>query len=466
MSNKTFIHDNFLLETTHAQELYHDYVKDQPIIDYHNHLPPEQILVNHQFENITQAWIGGDHYKWRAMRTLGIDESFVTGSASDYDKFLKWASAVPNTIRNPLFHWTHLELARYFDVNQLLNEHTAPAIYEKTKDLLQTEDYGARGLLQKMNVEAVCTTEDPIDTLEHHKAYSYSNQVKMSTAYRPDKAILITSKAYIEYLELLSEVSGVVINSFSTLCDALKNRMDYFHTNGCRLSDHGLGFLYFKRASESELNKIFNKRKENKEISIEETAKFQTELLLFLSESYAKRGWVQQFHLGVLRNNNERMHNKLGPDTGGDSIGDFSQATNLSSFLNTLDKNDLLTKTILYNLNPADNEVFATMTGNFNDGSIKGKVQWGSAWWFMDQKEGMTKQINTLSNMGVLSTFVGMLTDSRSFLSFPRHEYFRRILCNILGNDIQKGDLPDDKAWIGKIAQDIAYTNAKEYFKF
>ncbi len=463
--SKPFINDDFLLETTHAKELYHDYVKDQPIIDYHNHLPPSQIASNHQFENITQAWIGGDHYKWRAMRTLGIDERYITGNASDFEKFEKWASCVPQTVRNPLFHWTHLELQRYFGIDSLLNKDSAREIYTQTQSLLCDTAYGAKGLLEKMNVELVCTTEDPIDTLEHHRAYQGGN-LKLTTAFRPDKAVVIESDTYLEYLEQLSAVSGVEINNFNNLCDALANRLNFFHENGCRLSDHGLDFLYFSRASEKELNQIFEKRRSNTTLSEAEIAKFQTEVLVFLSQQYSKLGWVQQFHLGALRNNNKRMLTQLGPDTGWDSIGDFSQAANLSKFFNALDSDDLLAKTIIYNLNPADNEVFATMIGNFNDGSVKGKVQWGSGWWFLDQKDGMEKQINALSNMGILSTFVGMLTDSRSFLSFPRHEYFRRILCNILGNDIQKGELPDDKNWIGGIARDISYNNAKEYFNF
>lgn len=463
---RPFINDDFLLETTHARELYHDFVKNQPIIDYHNHLLPDQIVSNHKFENITQAWIGGDHYKWRAMRTLGIDEYYITGAASDFEKFEKWASCVPKTIRNPLFHWTHLELSRYFGINDLLNSDNAKDIYLQTQSMLSLPSHGAKGLLNQMNVELVCTTEDPLDTLEHHKEYKGDGRLKLTTAFRPDKAVIIESEIYLKYLKQLSEVSGIEIKDFASLCDALLSRINFFHKNGCRLSDHGLDFLHYSRASESELNQIFDKRRLDKQLSTDDIAKFQTEILLFLSQQYAKLGWVQQFHLGALRNNNSRMLSQLGPDTGWDSIGDFSQARNLSKYFNALDVDNSLTKTIIYNLNPADNEVFATMIGNFNDGSVSGKIQWGSGWWFLDQKDGMTKQINTLSNMGMLSTFVGMLTDSRSFLSFPRHEYFRRILCNILGNDIQNGELPDDKKWIGEIASDIAYNNAKEYFNF
>lgn len=465
MSTQKFIHDNFLLETSHAQVLYHDFVKGLPIIDYHNHLSPKQIATNHQFENLTQAWIGGDHYKWRAMRTLGVNEHYITGNASDYEKFEQWAIGVPKTIRNPLFHWTHLELTRYFGIETLLNKDSAKEIYDKTQVLLQDSSFGAKGLLDQMNVELVCTTEDPTDSLEYHKAFS-DDKLKLTTAFRPDKALLIESDYFIDYMNQLSQVSSIAIDNYVSLCDALIDRIDYFHQQGCRISDHGLSFLYFKRASDQKLNEIFEKKKTNQHISKEESAQFQTEVLLVLCEQYAKRGWVQQFHLGALRNNNSRMLASLGPDTGWDSIGDFSQAVNLSKFFDALDSNNVLAKTIIYNLNPADNEVFASMIGNFNDGSIKGKIQWGSGWWFLDQKDGMEKQINALSNIGVLSTFIGMLTDSRSFLSFPRHEYFRRILCNLLGNDIQKGILPDDKKWLGEIVKDISYTNAKEYFNF
>ncbi len=460
-----FIKESFLLETKHAQELYHDYVKDLPIIDYHNHLPPSQIVSNHSFDNITQLWIGGDHYKWRAMRTLGIDEKYITGNATDLEKFKMWAKCVPQIIRNPLFHWTHLELQRYFNIDSLLNEQNAEEIYFQIESMLTQPSYRTLGLLDKMNVELVCTTEDPVDTLEHHKAFK-EETLQLSTSFRPDKAVIIKSDTYLQYLEHLSNCSGIEITGFNQLCAALEKRIHFFHQNGCRISDHGLNFVYFSRASEKELDLILEKKRSNLKLSEKEIASFQTEVLMFLSQQYAKLGWVQQFHLGALRNNNKRMLRKLGPDSGWDSIGDFSQASSLSNFFNTLDEDNALAKTIIYNLNPADNEVFATMIGNFNDGSIRGKVQWGSGWWFLDQKEGIEKHLNTLSNMGILSTFIGMLTDSRSFLSFPRHEYFRRILCNLLGNDIQKGELPDDKKWIGEIAKNISYYNAKEYFNF
>ncbi|APY11555.1 glucuronate isomerase [Seonamhaeicola sp. S2-3] len=464
--NSKFIHDNFLLENEYAEELYHNYSKNSPIIDYHNHLPPQHIAENKIFENLTQVWINGDHYKWRAMRTLGIDETFITGNASDKNKFLSWAKTVPYTIRNPLYHWTHLELARYFDIYDLLNEKSAEKIWNITQEKLNSSNYSCKELLKKVNAEYICTTEDPTDSLKYHKQLAKDNfKIKVSTAFRPDKSIYINADEYNDYLVLLSQASNVEINTFSTLCEALRNRIQYFHNNGCRLSDHGLEQIYFENFTEPEVNAILQKKLSNKNISKKEIVKFQSALLLFLCETYHEFGWVQQFHLGALRNNNMRMYQILGPDTGWDSIGDFPQALKLSKFLNALDHNNKLTKTILYNLNPADNEVMATMIGNFNDGSTKGKIQWGSGWWFLDQKDGMEKQINTLSNMGLISCFIGMLTDSRSFLSFPRHEYFRRILCNLIGKEVQKGELPkEEMKWLGKIVADISYYNAKNYF--
>lgn len=465
--SQTFINDNFLLENKYAEELYHNYSKNQPIIDYHNHLNPQFIAEDKIFDNITQVWINGDHYKWRAMRTLGINEQFVTGNGSDKDKFLNWGKTVPYTMRNPLYHWTHLELARYFDIYDLLNEKSAEKIYIETSEKINSQAYSTQNLLKKVNAELVCTTEDPIDSLEFHQKFANnSTGIKMSTAFRPDKAILIANDGYNAYLDTLGDVSGIAINTYADLQSALRKRIEFFNANGCKLSDHGLNQIDFENFTESEINAIFKKKRENGELSPEEVLKFHSAILVFLSETYHEFGWVQQFHLGALRNNNARMHRILGPDTGWDSIGDYPQAQKLSAFLNALDSKDKLTKTIIYNLNPADNEVMATMIGNFNDGSVRGKVQFGSGWWFLDQKDGMTKQLNALSNMGLISCFVGMLTDSRSFLSFPRHEYFRRILCNLLGDEIKRGELPNDMEWIGKLVADISYNNAKEYFKF
>ena len=462
-----FIHENFLLENKYAEELYHKYSKNQPIIDYHNHLSPKLIAEDNVFKNITDVWINGDHYKWRAMRTLGVNEKFITGDASDKEKFLQWGKTVPYTLRNPLYHWTHLELARYFNIYDLLNEKTAEAIYEETSAKINSKEYSCQNLLRKVNAKVVCTTEDPTDSLEYHQQIAKSKlDIKVSTSFRPDKAILIGNEGYNEYVDLLSKVSNIEIITFDDLCNALHKRIEFFNENGCKVSDHGLEQIYFEEFTESEIQNIFNKKRANQELSQDEILKFQSAVLIFLSETYHQFGWVQQFHLGALRNNNARMHRILGPDTGWDSIGDFPQARKISQFLNALDSKDKLTKTILYNLNPADNEVIATMIGNYNDGSVKGKVQFGSGWWFLDQKDGMIKQMNALSNMGLISCFIGMLTDSRSFLSFPRHEYFRRILCNLLGTEIEKGELPNDMELVGKMVADISYNNANEYFNF
>ncbi|WBL23323.1 glucuronate isomerase [Zunongwangia sp. HRR-M8] len=467
MSTKTFITDNFLLENKYAEELYHSYAKDQPIIDYHNHLPPAQIAADTQFENISKVWLAGDHYKWRAMRTLGINEKFITGDASDKEKFEAWGKTVPHTLRNPLYHWTHLELKRYFGIEELLNEKNASSIYENVNAQLQQKENSCRGLLNKMNVETLCTTEDPTDNLKHHQTIKEQNiGIKVSTAFRPDKSILIDAEGYTDYLKELGKVAEIDIQSFQDLKDALLKRIQYFDENGCKLCDHGLNSMSFENFTEAEVNAVFKSKLAGKEISFGDVEKFKTALLLFLGKTYHQFGWVQQFHLGALRNNNKRMLAQLGPDTGWDSIGDYSQAEKLSKFLDTLDGKDKLTKTILYNLNPADNEIFATMIGNFNDGSVKGKVQLGSGWWFLDQKDGMEKQMNALSNMGLISCFIGMLTDSRSFLSFPRHEYFRRVLCNLFGKEIALGELPEDMELVGNTISKICYGNAKDYFNF
>ncbi len=467
MSKKVYVHDNFLLHNKFAEKLYFEYSANKPIIDYHNHLSPRFIAEDISFENITQAWLEGDHYKWRAMRTLGIDEKYITGNASDEEKFMAWAKTVPRTLRNPLYHWTHLELKRYFGIDDLLNEESGARIYDEVNRQLRLPENSCRGLLKKMKVESLCTTEDPLDGLNYHQKIAKENfGIKVSTAFRPDKAILIESDDYNEYLNQLAAVSEVDINSYENLQKALRKRIEYFDANGCKLCDHGLSHISFEDFQKEEISRIFGKRRRGEDVSYLESEKFKTAILIFLGKAYHEFGWVQQFHLGPLRNNNSRMLAKLGPDTGWDSIGDYMQAEKLSKFLNTLDSENKLSKTILYNLNPSDNEVFATMTGNFNDGSIKGKVQWGSGWWFLDQKEGMEKQMNTLSNMGIISCFIGMLTDSRSFLSFPRHEYFRRVLCNLFGKEMESGELPNDIGMVGKIISDISYRNAKEYFDF
>lgn len=467
MKNDTFIKDDFLLQNRFAEVLYNKYAANQPIIDYHNHLPPKDIAEDRNFENITQVWLYGDHYKWRAMRTMGVDEKYITGNASDKEKFLAWAKTVPHTLRNPLYHWTHLELKRYFGIDELLNEDNAERIYDEVNRQLQLPENSCRGLLKKMNVKTLCTTEDPVDTLEYHQQLAKSDfEIKVSTAFRPDKSILIENENYGDYLKQLGKTAGMDINSYDDLKKALRSRMEYFHDNGCRLCDHGLNYISFEEFTEEEISDIFSKKMKGKELTELETEKFHIALLLFLCENYHELGWVQQFHLGALRNNNKRMLKQLGPDTGWDSIADYSQAENLSSFLDALDGKDKLAKTILYNLNPADNEIFATMAGNFNDGSIKGKVQFGSGWWFLDQKDGIIKQLNALSNMGLVSCFIGMLTDSRSFLSFPRHEYFRRVLCNLFGEEMESGELPEDMELVGQTIANICYHNAEEYFDF
>ncbi|HMR20070.1 MAG TPA: glucuronate isomerase [Sphingobacterium sp.] len=465
---KPFLDDNFLLQTKTAQELYHNYSKHLPIIDYHNHLIPEQIANDSSFENISQVWLNGDHYKWRAMRTNGVNEKYITGDASDKDKFLKWAETVPYTLRNPLYHWTHLELQRYFGITDILSPKTAEKIYDLTAEKLAQPQYAVRGLLKMMNVEVVCTTDDPIDDLHYHQQFAKEKEsFRMLPAFRPDKAMHADDiKALNKYIDQVEAVTNTSIGSFPEYLSALKSRHDFFAENGCSVSDHGLEQIYAEDYTEQEIAVIFQKIRANQEISYQENLKFKSAMLVYFAEWDHEKGWVQQYHLGALRNNNARMLRVNGPDTGWDSIGDFSQARALSKFLNRLDNEDKLTKTILYNLNPADNELIATMIGNFNDGSVRGKIQFGSAWWFLDQKDGMTKQINALSNMGLLSRLVGMLTDSRSFLSFPRHEYFRRLLCDIFGQDVENGELPNDAEWIGKIVGDISYHNAKEYFSF
>jgi len=463
---KNFLDENFLLNSKTAQQLYHEFAKGMPIIDYHNHLPPDEIAVDKNFENITKIWLNGDHYKWRAMRSNGVSEKFITGNAPDFDKFVAWAETVPYTLRNPLYHWTHLELQRYFGIHDILNRDTAKKIYDESSSQLQEKGKSVRGLLEMANVKLICTTDDPVDDLAYHKKIRDSNwQIKVLPAFRPDKAMNVDDvNTFNNYLTLLEKASNISISTYNDYLAALKKRHDYFVENNCSVSDHGLEEIYAEDYTQTEIAGIFAKIRSGGALKQEENRKFKSAMLVTFAEWDCERGFVQQYHLGALRNNNSRMLRQLGPDTGWDSIGDFSQARALSKFLNRLDTNNKLAKTVLYNLNPADNELFATMIGNFNDGSSAGKIQWGSGWWFLDQKDGMIKQINALSNMGLLSRFIGMLTDSRSFLSFPRHEYFRRLLCNLFGEEIENGELPNDIGWVGKIVQDICFNNAKEYF--
>ncbi|HLQ99265.1 MAG TPA: glucuronate isomerase [Sphingobacterium sp.] len=464
-----FIKDNFLLHSNIAEELYFDYAQKMPIIDYHNHLPPEEVANNINFKNLTAIWLHGDHYKWRALRANGIDEKYITGSASDEEKFQKWAETVPYTLRNPLYHWTHLELKRYFGIDTLLDANTAKSIYNEASSQLQQPSHSTIGLLQKMNVKVVCTTDDPLSSLEDHQSFAKNKDAsfQMFPTFRPDKAIHSENIEKLNsYIDKLENILNINIESIDDYLSALKKRHDYFHENGCRLADHGLSHMFAEEHTYDQVHLIFERIRRGKEVSNSESAVFKSFMLLQIAEWHHEKGWVQQFHLGPIRNNNTRMLKKLGPDTGWDSIGDFAQASSLSKFLDRLDEKDKLAKTILYNNNPRDNEVFASMAGNFNDGSIIGKMQFGSGWWFLDQKQGIIDQLNALSNIGLLSRFVGMLTDSRSFLSFPRHEYFRRVLCNLLAEDILKGEIPHDINWVGHMIEDICYNNAKNYFEF
>lgn len=465
---KIFLDENFLLETKTAQTLYHEYAKNMPIIDYHCHLPQQQIAEDKNFENITQVWLNGDHYKWRAMRANGVAEKYCTGTASDEEKFMQWAATVPYTLRNPLYHWTHLELQRYFDIYEILNPQSAKSIYDACNQKLATKEYSVKNLLRKMNVVTVCTTDDPVDDLLFHKQLKEEGfEILVLPAFRPDKAMAVEDvQAFNDYIKKLETAANVSVSCFNDYLSALKSRHDFFATMGSCVSDHGLEEIYAEDFTDAEINSIFNKIYSNNSLNLEEQKKFKSAMLVHFAEWDWEKGWIQQYHLGALRNNNARGLKELGPDTGWDSICDFPQGKALSKFLNKLDSGNKLAKTILYPLNPSDNELFATMIGNYNDGSVAGKIQFGAAWWFLDQKDGMTKQLNALSNMGLLSRFVGMLTDSRSFLSYPRHEYFRRIVCNLFGNDIENGELPNDVPWVGKIVQDICYNNAKNYFDF
>lgn len=466
---KPFLDQDFLLHTTAAQRLFHEFAAPMPIIDYHNHLLPQQIAEDHQFENLTQVWLYGDHYKWRAMRTQGISERYCTGDATDWEKFEKWAETVPYTLRNPLYHWTHLELQRYFGITELLSPSTARSIYDQANALLQTPAYSVRNLLRKMKVQVLCTTDDPTDNLEWHQkmAQDSSMDFKVLPAFRPDKAMAVEDPlSFNAWTDKLAAVAEMPISSYADFLGALAKRHDFFAKNGCRMSDHGLEEMYVEPYSAQETVEIFEKTRGGQKLNALEILKIKSALLFEFARMDHEKGWVQQYHLGALRNNNSRAMRQLGPDTGWDSIGDFQQGKALARFLDRLDNENQLSKTILYNLNPTDNELMATMIGNFNDGSVAGKIQFGSAWWFLDQKDGMEKQLNALSNMGLLSRFVGMLTDSRSFLSYPRHEYFRRTLCNLLGNEMERGELPDQLEWIGAVVQDICYRNAAEYFGF
>jgi glucuronate isomerase len=467
---KPFLDDNFLLNNRTAERLYHDFAKDQPIIDYHCHLPPDQMAGNHRFATLTQIWLNGDHYKWRAMRSNGVPERYCTGDATDWEKFEMWAGTVPYTLRNPLYHWTHMELKNPFGVgDQLLNPATARKIYDHCNRQLAQDDFTTQGLLKHFNVLVVCSTDDPVDGLEAHQqhAKNATATTKLLPTWRPDKAMALADlDSWNLWLDKLQAVAGVDIGSFEDLLVAVQKRQDFFHQVGCRVSDHGLDQIWAEPYTSKQIEAIFSKARSKQALSPVEEALFRSAMLYELALMDHARGWTQQFHLGAMRNNSTRMMRSLGPDTGFDSIGDYPQAAALGRLLDRLDSSNQLCKTILYNLNPADNEVIATMLGNFQDGSYPGKIQFGSAWWFLDQKEGMERQLNALSALGLLSRFVGMLTDSRSFLSYSRHEYFRRLLCNLLGQDVENGLIPHDMELLGNMVRDICFRNARAYFGF
>ena len=469
MLDRKFIHEDFMLTNSYARELYHESAEKMPIIDYHCHLVPKMIAEDHRFKDLTEVWLGGDHYKWRAMRGNGVPEEFITGNRSSYEKFEKWAETVPYTMRNPLYHWTHLELARVFGIYDILNPSTARAIYDECTEKLQSPEYSGQSLMKKFNVKVVCTTDDPADSLEYHKQIAeHPFGVKVLPAWRPDKAMVIEKpQQYREYIEKLGAAAGMEILSYEDLLTALRKRHDFFHSMGCRLSDHGLETFYAEDFTPEEIDRIFKDTLKGKMPSHEEVLKFRSAILLDFARLDWEKGWAQQFHVGAIRDNNTRMFDILGPDTGYDAIHDVPVAAAGHKLLNRLAMEDKLAKTILYNLNPKDNEVLATMAYTFNDGTVPGKIQLGSGWWFLDQEDGMRKQMNALSALGLFSRFVGMLTDSRSFLSYPRHEYFRRILCSVIGEDIEKGKLPkSEMPFIHQMVKDISYNNAARYFNF
>jgi len=462
----SFINEDFVLYSNMARKLYHDYAAKMPIYDYHCHIPVSEIAENKQFENLTQIWLYGDHYKWRAMRIKGIPERFCTGDATDYEKFEKWAQAVPYTLRNPLYHWTHLELKRYFGIEKLLNPNTAKEIYDTCSEMLRTPEYSVRNILRKSNVKIVCTTDDPLDSLEHHRKLKEDGfEIKVLPAWRPDKAMLVNDVTALNgWIDTLAQLTRMDITDYDSYLDALKKRHDFFHETGCRLSDRSLPTVCAEDYTPVDIASIFRKIRSHAKLSDSEQLKFKSAMLVELSIMDYEKNWTQQFHLGAMRDGNTAMFNKLGPDTGFDVIGDFEIAGPLIRLLNRLNNQGKLAKTILYNANPRDNELMAALVGTFQDGITPGKIQFGSAWWFLDQKDGMTRQINALSNLGLLSQFVGMLTDSRCFLSYSRHEYFRRILCNILGSEVEAGELPGDMDLLGQLVEDICFNNAENYF--
>ena len=466
---KPFIHENFLLQNETAVHLFHDHAKKLPIIDYHCHLNPQEVAEDHKFRSITELWLGGDHYKWRALRTNGIPEKYITGDASDWDKFQKWAETMPYCMRNPLYHWTHLELKTCFGIDKVLNPQTAKEIYDECNQKLASPEFSARNLMLRYNVEAVCTTDDPVDSLEYHKQVRESGfKVKVLPTWRPDMAMTVENPAaYRDYIDKLAKISGVSINCFDDIVKALLVRHKYFEQMGCRLSDHGMEEFYADDFTAKELDDIFSKVYGGTALTDAEIRKFKSAMLIEFGKMDADTGWTQQFHYGVIRNQNTKMFNLIGKDTGFDSMAQVMTAKAMNRYLDRLNSMDKLTKTIIYNLNPSDFEMVGTTIGNFQDGTVPGKIQLGAGWWFLDQKNGMEQQMQVLSMLGLLSRFVGMLTDSRSFVSYARHEYFRRILCNLIGNDVEKGEIPaSEMPRIEQMIEDISYYNAKKFFNF
>ena len=463
---KKFMDENFILTNSTAETLYHEYSEKMPIIDYHCHINPKEILENKKFKNITEVWLYGDHYKWRQMRTFGIDEKYITGDGTDYEKFLAWAKTVSHAIGNPLYHWTHLELKRYFGIEEVLSEKTAQSIWEKCNEMLQKDEFRVRGLIKRSNVKVICTTDDPVDSLEYHLALKEDKtfDVKVLPAFRPDKALGVNKDTFKDWFKQLESVVGKEIKSFDEYLAALKSRVEFFHKVGCRVADNALDFVPRGNATLEELNEIFSHVLNDGQVSFEDENKLRVYILKFFGKLYHDLGWVNQFHMNCVRDNNTTMYNKLGPDTGFDALNDTEVAVPLSNLLNELNEEKALSKTIIYSLNSNDNAVIGTLLGCFQGDGIKGKIQHGSAWWFNDHKLGMEAQIKSLANLGMLSTFVGMLTDSRSFLSYTRHEYFRRILCNVIGEWVENGELPNDTEFLGQIVSDISYNNAKNYF--
>lgn len=464
---KTFMDESFFLSSKTAEALYHNYAKDMPIIDYHCHLNPREIAEDKKYKNITELWLGGDHYKWRAMRSNGVEEKYITGEAPDKDKFLKWAQTISRCIGNPLYHWTHLELKRYFSIDKVLSPATAVEIWERCNEILASGQLSARDLIKRSNVKVICTTDDPADSLEYHKAIALDTtfNAKVFPAFRPDKAINIEKDGFAEYLAKLGKAANICIRSYEDLKTALAERIQFFHDMGCRVSDHGLDLVVYSEASNEEMEKILKKALSGQELTEIEIKKYKTQVLLFVGREYGKRNWVMQLHIGAIRNTNGRMMKLLGSDTGFDTVGDRTFAEDLAQILNALDKTGELPKTILYCLNPRDNEVLGSLIGCFQGEGIPGKLQFGSGWWFNDQKNGMIRQMTALANLGLLSGFVGMLTDSRSFTSYTRHEYFRRILCSLIGEWVENGEAPGDMQLLGSMVQDICYNNAVEYFQ-